>query len=115
MVTVRTLTWELSPEWADFPEEGGCFTPAAARNTLSSLCKKPGCDGLYLGFGPEAFGDTPTDRGEFCEKLASSSLGGAIGQEGGALRGWARGILWAHFLQGFPEPSLCVCGVWGSI
>lgn len=57
---MRTLVWELSPEWADFPEEGSVLCSGRNKeHAFQSVSEKPGCDGLYLGFGPEAFGDIP--------------------------------------------------------
>ena len=74
---------ELSPEWAGFPEEERAPCSTATRSTLSRLSRKPGCDGLHLGFGAKAFDETPADREGFARKLAPSSLGkGGAGRRG---------------------------------
>lgn len=69
MVTRRIPPQELDPEWAVFPEEGSvlCFG-SNKEYTFQTLSRKSACNGLHVGFGPEAFGQISTDQEKLCKE-----------------------------------------------
>lgn len=72
MVTMRIPPQELDPEWAVFPEEGSvlCFG-SNKEYTFQTLSRKSACNGLHVGFGPEAFGQISTDQEKLCKESGS--------------------------------------------